>query len=47
MKCKHGDLAIIVDEFEGCKGNIGLLVRLTGPADTIMEMACWQVNCHT
>jgi hypothetical protein len=43
MKCKHGDLAIIVDDIEGCKGNIGLLVRVIGPAETIMEMACWQV----
>jgi hypothetical protein len=43
MKCKHGDLAIIVDDFDGCKGNIGLLVRVIGPAEIIMEMACWQV----
>jgi hypothetical protein len=46
MKCKHGDLAIIVDDFEGYKGNIGLLVRVIGPAEIIMEMACWQLNCH-
>jgi hypothetical protein len=43
MKCKHGDLAIIVNDFEGCKGNIGLLVRVIGPAEIIMEMVCWQV----
>jgi hypothetical protein len=43
MKCKHGDLAIIVDDFDGCKGNIGLLVRVIGPAEIIMEMSCWQV----
>ncbi len=43
MKCKHGDLAIIVDDFDGCKGNIGLLVRVIGPTEIIMEMACWQV----
>jgi hypothetical protein len=43
MKCKHGDLAIIVNDFEGCKGNIGLLVRVIGPAEVIMEMNCWQV----
>ena len=43
MKCKHGDLAIIVDDFDGCTGNIGLLVRVIGPAEVIMEMACWQV----
>jgi hypothetical protein len=43
MQCKHGDLAIIVDDFDGCKGNIGLLVRVIGPAEIIMEMVCWQV----
>ena len=43
MKCKHGDLAIIVNDFEGCKGNIGLLVRVIGPAEVIMEMNCLRV----
>ena len=40
MKFKHGDLAIIVDDFEGCKGNIGLLVRVIGPAEVAMDMTC-------
>ena len=43
MKCKHGDLAIIVDDFEGCKGNIGLLVRVIGPAEVVMNMNCQQL----
>jgi hypothetical protein len=43
MNCKHGDLSIIVDDFEGCKGNIGLLVRVIGPAEIVMDMPCWQV----
>jgi hypothetical protein len=43
MKCKHGDLAIIVDDFDGCKGNIGLIVRVIGPAEVVMDMPCWQV----
>ena len=41
MQCKHGDLAIIVDDFDGCKGNVGLkvsvVVKLIGPA-AIMVM---------
>jgi len=43
MKCKHGDLAIIVNDFEGCKGNIGLIVRVIGLAEAVMEMTCLRV----
>lgn len=43
MQCKHGDLVIIVDDFEGCKGNIGLIVRVIGPSEIVMEMACWKI----
>jgi hypothetical protein len=43
MQCKHGDLAIIVDDFEGCKGNIGLIVRVIGPSEIVMDMACWKI----
>jgi hypothetical protein len=39
MRCKHGDLAIIVD---GCKGNVGLkvsvIVKLIGPAAIVVDM---------
>ena len=43
MRCKHGDLAIIVDDFDGCKGNIGLIVRVIGPAEIVLDMTCWQI----
>ncbi len=43
MKCKHGDLAIIVNDFDGCKANFGLLVRLIGPIEVVMDMNCWRV----
>ena len=33
MRCKHGDLAIIVKDFEGCEGNLGLIVKVVGPAE--------------
>ena len=36
MRCKHGDLAIIVDDFDGCKGNVGLIV--IGPAELVVMM---------
>ena len=38
MQCKQGDLAIIVDDFDGCKGNIGLIVKLIGPAEIVVMM---------
>ena len=44
MQCKHGDLAIIVDDFDGCKGNIGLIVRVKGPTEVAVEMVCWQIT---
>ena len=43
LRCKDGDLAIIVDDFDGCKGNIGLIVRVIGPAEIVLEMTCWQI----
>ena len=42
MRCKHDDLAIIVDDFDGCKGNVGLkvgvIVKLIGPAEIVVMM---------
>jgi hypothetical protein len=45
MRCKHGDLAIIVKDFEGCEGNLGLIVKVVGPAEhhPDTELICWQV----
>ena len=43
MRCKHGDLAISFDDFDSCKGNIGLIVRVIGPAEIVLEMTCWQI----
>ena len=31
MRCKDGDLAIIVQDFPGCEGNLGVLVEVVGP----------------
>ena len=30
-RCKHGDLAIIINETPKCRGNIGLIVQVRGP----------------
>ena len=32
LRCKHGDLAVIVGEYPGCEANIGRIVRVSGPA---------------
>ena len=46
MRCKHGDLAIIIQDFEGCEGNLGVIVRVIGPAinHPATTMACWQIK---
>jgi hypothetical protein len=32
LRCKDGDLAIVVGELPGCESNIGRIVRVRGPA---------------
>ena len=31
MRCKAGDLAVIVNDFRGCEANIGIIVQVEGP----------------
>ena len=31
LRCKHGDLAVIINETPQCRGNIGLIVQVRGP----------------
>ena len=31
LRCKEGDLALVIREDEGCEANIGKLVRVGGP----------------
>ena len=33
LRCKDGDLAIIVGELPGCEANIGRIVQVRGPAE--------------
>ena len=46
MRCKHGDLAIIIQDFDGCEGNLGVIVRVIGPAinHEATIMPCWQIK---
>jgi hypothetical protein len=46
MKCKHGDLAIIIQDFKGCEGNLGVIVRVIGPAikHPATSMPCWEIK---
>jgi hypothetical protein len=30
LRCKHGDLAVIVGEYPGCEANIGRIVQVRG-----------------
>ena len=45
MRCKHGDLAIIVGDFPGCEGNLGIIVKVIGPPELHhpVQMVCWSI----
>ena len=46
LRCKDGDLAIVVREFPGCEGNIGRIVRVRFPVKISDRCAlpCWVVK---
>ena len=45
MRCKEGDLAVIVKEFSGCEKNLGVVVKLIGPVQFVaaIEHPMWPV----
>lgn len=44
-RCKKGDLAIIIKEFEGCEGNIGKIVSIVGnPRQTKYWGIIWKIK---
>ena len=44
-RCKQGDLAIVIREFEGCEGNLGKLVRVIGyPRRTKYWGLLWEIK---
>lgn len=47
LRCKDGDLAVIVGELPGCEANIGRIVRVRGPAhlsEQCGELLCWVIR---
>ena len=46
MRCKHGDLAVIVHDFASCVGNVGTTVQVIGPPIKHPDSPhlCWQVR---
>jgi hypothetical protein len=47
LRCKDGDLAVIVGELPGCEANIGRIVQVRGPAhlsEQCGELLCWVIR---
>jgi hypothetical protein len=47
LRCKDGDLAIIVGELPGCEANIGRIVQVRGPAhisEQCGDLLCWVIK---
>ena len=44
LRCKPGDIAIIIDDVEGCKGNIGRFVKVFEPRIHMGNYGyCWTI----
>jgi len=46
LRCKDGDLAVVVGDFPGCEGNIGRIVQVKGPVRTPKQypLPCWRIK---
>ena len=47
LRCRDGDLAIIVGELPGCETNIGRIVQVRGPAQVNAQcggLICWVIR---
>ncbi len=49
LRCKDGDLAVIVGEMPGCESNIGRIVEVRGPAMLNHQcgLICWRIRTVT
>ena len=49
LRCKDGDLAVIVGEMPGCEANIGRIVEVRGPAKLNHQcgLICWRIRTVT
>ena len=46
LRCKHGDLAVIINETPQCRVNIGLIVQVRGPLEYlgILDLYGWRIK---
>ena len=44
LRCKDGDMAVIVGDVPGCEGNIGCVVQVRGPTIRLSGYICWLIK---
>lgn len=44
LRCKDGDMAVIVGDVAGCEGNIGCVVEVRGPPIELCGFICWKIK---
>lgn len=46
LRCKEGDLALVVFDEPGCESNIGRVVEVRGPVETnpLLQLPCWLIQ---
>ena len=44
LRCKDGDMAVIVGDVPGCEGNIGRIVQVRGPTTHLAGYICWRIK---
>ena len=44
LRCKDGDMAVIVGDVLGCEGNIGCIVQVRGPTSKLSGYICWRIK---
>jgi hypothetical protein len=44
LRCKDGDMAVIVGDVPGCEGNVGRIVQVRGPTTQLIGYICWQIK---
>ena len=46
LRCKDGDLAVMIGDMPGCESNIGRIVEVRGPAKLNKQcgLICWRIR---
>ena len=49
LRCKDGDLAVMIGDMPGCESNIGRIVEVRGPAMLNHQcgLICWRIRTVT